>query len=177
MSRHRPLAAVSLVAMIALVVVADEPPRLGKKSTDADFAVRAARIHLTQNAIAQQIVSRAKDADLRQLGRILAQGHTQAYQRLQTDVLKLGFKLSDKLDVNDQQDIDRLAGEKGRFDAIALKRVIDAHGAAILLFEEETRKGSDPDMKTFASDMLPMLRKNHDSASNLWSKRFVNESK
>jgi hypothetical protein len=69
---------------------------------------------------------------------------------------------------NLQNSLDRLAGLKGgQFDAAFKQQVIADHEKVIVLFEEQAKHGTDPDLKAFAQKYLPHLREHVEMARAL----------
>lgn len=65
-----------------------------------------------------------------------------------------------------------LANVQGRvFDKACLDAQVVDHQAALALFESEARNGADPDIKAFAAQSLPMLRRHLAMAQRLDPKR------
>ena len=69
------------------------------------------------------------------------------------------------------QSLEKLKGETGAtFDKIYVDLMADDHPKDISLFEKESESGKDPQLKAFAKENLPTLKRHLEHAKSLQKK-------
>jgi putative membrane protein len=94
--------------------------------------------------------------------------HTKTTDQLKGMAPKLGIELPQQLDKTHQAAIDKLKAQSGAaFERIYKTDQVKGHREAIAMFERYARSGDNPDLKKWASDTLPTLRKHLQHAEAL----------
>jgi len=95
---------------------------------------------------------------------MMVKDHTSAGDDLKSIASKKSVTLP--TDAGDhQKHIDDMNKETGpKFDKDYMKMMVDGHKKVVDELEKESQKGTDPDVKNFASEKLPTIRMHLDSA-------------
>src|SRR5215204_1649351 len=85
--------------------------------------------------------------------------HSQANTELMTLASSKGITLPTALDEKQQKDANKLQGNTGaEFDRAFAKMMVSHHKKDVSDFEKQSTKGTDPDLKAFATKTLPTLQ-------------------
>jgi len=129
-------------------------------SADRQFLIMAAKADMTEAHEGQMAETRAGRADVKELGKTLSQDHTESYERLTALAAKTGISIPKGINVSRDRTIEALARLKGtQFDRAFARDEVGAHRQAIAMFKREAEHGQDPDVKAYASKMVPVLEK------------------
>jgi putative membrane protein len=136
-----------------------------KNEKDAQFLVNAAEINMQEIKLGQLAQKKAMAADVKSLGQMLAESHTKALSDLKGLAQSKTISLPDST-TNDAMDAyKKLDDKKGAdFDKKYCEMMVDGHKDAIDKFEKAASDASDPQIKQWASSMIPDLRKHLDQA-------------
>jgi putative membrane protein len=101
---------------------------------------------------------------VKNFGEMMVRDHSAANDDLKAIARQKNVTLPDNLGKH-QDHYNDLSKKKGAdFDKAYMKMMVDDHQDDIKAFEKIAENGTDPDIKTFASQKLPTLRKHLDSA-------------
>lgn len=140
------------------------PSRIDDKRFAKDAAV-GALMNVELGKLASQKASRD---DIKQFGQKMVDDHTKANDQLKQLAGKENISLPDGLDSKHQSRVDKLSKLSGEdFDKAYVKDQLKDQQAQIRDFNAESQNGSDPNVKAFASNMLPTLQQNLELAKNL----------
>lgn len=129
-------------------------------NADKQFLVTAAKTDMTEAHQGQMAENQAKRADLKDLGKTLAQDHTDSYVQLSELAAKTGTSIPKGINAARNPAIQQLVHLKGdSFDRQFARDEITAHRQAIAAFKREAAHGQDPDVKAYANKMIPVLEK------------------
>jgi putative membrane protein len=118
------------------------------------YEVRAAELAQKQQGL---------DATEKQFAQMMIDDHGKANRQLKEIADRKGVPVSDTLQSKEQQMLDKLQGLKGdEFTREYHAQQVQAHDQTIALFEKESREAKDEDLRTFAQNTLPTLRKHRD---------------
>ena len=110
-------------------------------------------------AIGKVAVQKAQNSDVRQFGQRMVDDHAKANDQLTGVASKDNLVLPTALNTKDQATIDRLSSLTGSaFDRDYMWRVVVDHEADIARFQHEANSGTNPDLKSWASNTLPTLQ-------------------
>lgn len=127
---------------------------------DKDFMVAAAKANMTEAHEGQMAENQGSADAVKSLGRTLDQDHSQAYGQLETLAQKLGVTIPNGIDTAKDATIRQLEKLKGpAFDKAFTRDEVATHHAAIAEFKREAEHGTDPDVKAYASQTVPVLEK------------------
>ncbi|MFN7994227.1 MAG: DUF4142 domain-containing protein [Bryobacteraceae bacterium] len=138
------------------------------KMDDKKFAKDAALGGLTEVQLGKLAAERASRDDIKQFGQRLAEDHTKANEQLKQLAGKQNISLPDALDSKHQARVDKLAKLSGSdFEKAFIKDQVKDHEMEIRNFTAEAQSGTDPEVKTYASNVLPTLQEHLQAAKNL----------
>jgi putative membrane protein len=159
----------TLMALIAALEVAwnvfAQAPQLN--AVDKAFVDAAASNGLAEIQLAKLAAGRASHAAVRQFAARLEADHTQANLEVRKITDSQGIDVAQEMGPY-QAAAKRLTELDGAaFDRAYLQHVIQEHEEAIAQFTREAQEGQNPQLKAFASKMLPKLRQHQQTAQQL----------
>ncbi len=140
--------------------------------TPEKFAKKALQGGLMEVKAGQLAAQKAESSSVKQYGDKLARDHQKACDQLKPIAQKKGITVSDQLEQKHQAHLDhlsRLSGEQ--FDKEFLKQAAMHHKKDIKMFEQQSKEGEDPSIRSFASETLPVLREHLKIAEQLQEDR------
>jgi putative membrane protein len=146
----------------AIAVAAESSPSQAAKiaKDDADFITEAARGGMMEVQLGKAAQERAAKSQVKDFGRRMQTDHSKANSELKKIAAKKDIKLPTDLEGKQKSTVDKLAKLKGdEFDREYMNTMVDDHKEDIEKFQQEADKGKDPDVKKFAKDHLPVLKK------------------
>jgi putative membrane protein len=153
---------IAMVYVLSLTPVFGAEMAKGEKTPgeDADFVREAALGGMMEVQLGKTAQDKAAKPQVKEFGRHMQTDHSKANDELKKIAAKKGIKLPTALEGKPKATFDRLAKLKGdEFDREYMKAMVDDHKQDIEKFERESDKGKDPDVKKFAQDQLPTLKK------------------
>jgi putative membrane protein len=136
-----------------------------KSEKDAEFLVKAAEINLEEIKLGKLAQQRSVNKDVKDLGKMMETDHDKAFGELSELALKkmitIPHENTDK--INDAYDKFNKMNAKD-FDKKYCDEMVDGHQNAISLFDKASTDSSDPDIKSWAAEMLPKLHEHLDHA-------------
>jgi putative membrane protein len=108
---------------------------------------------------AGQLATQKGDSSVQAVGTRMVTDHTKANDQLMGLTQDLGATAPTSLTARQQAMVTKLQGESGSsFDQTYLAQQKTAHLRAIKVFQTEIADGSNPELKSFASTTLPILK-------------------
>jgi len=157
---------IAAAALVATTVSGQAPTTSTTEKrpvSDALFAAAAADSGLAEVTISQIGLTRATDADLKRFSQTMIDDHSKANAELMSLANVRGVALPRTIDPRSQFCAQSLAGLSGEeFDRCYAKAQCAAHEEAITAFETEIERGQDPEIKAFASRVLPKIKQHHE---------------
>jgi putative membrane protein len=137
--------------------VSARPETKERHHTDAGFAQQAAAAGKKEVDSATFASREASNTEVKALAQRLVKDHTATNQELDSIMRDRKGASTDPAPAPPKAETWRT--ETGAsFDRAYVKYVIDQHEEAIELFEEQSAKGTDPELKAWAKAKLPTLR-------------------
>ena len=137
-------------------------------SPDQKFLMEAAMAGLLEVELGRWAAQIGTSDAVKQFGRRMVTDHTKANDELKQLATSKGITLPTALDQKNQLEVSKLARMKGAdFDKGYSKKMLSEHNKAVSLFQKESTKGADPDVKAFATKALPTLQEHLDMAKAL----------
>jgi len=138
------------------------------KVDDKKFAKDAALGGMTEVQLGKLATQKASRDDIKQFGQKIVDDHTKANDQLKELASKENIPIPDALDSKHQARIDKLSKLSGEnFDKAFVKDQLKDHQAEIRDFSAEAQSGTDANVKTFASNVLPTLQQHLDQVKDL----------
>lgn len=142
------------------------PPKLS--SADAAFLDQAATINLAEIAEGQLAAKRAPRPTVRQFGRQMVTDHTRINQALTQLARSKGVSVPTAPTQEQAAELMELEHVRGRaFDRRYVADQVMGHEQAIALYQGEATHGSDPEVRGFAQQGLPILQQHLSMAQAL----------
>ena len=111
---------------------------------------------------------KASRDDIKQFGQKIVDDHTKANDQLKEVATKENIPIPDALDSKHQARIDKLSKLSGEdFDKAFVKDQLKDHQAEVRDFSAEAQSGTDANVKTFASNVLPTLQQHLEQVKDL----------
>ena len=127
---------------------------------DADFARAAASGGMMEVELGKIAQERASNPQVKEFGRRMQTDHSKANDELKKIAAKKGIKLPSQLEGKQKSTVDKLSKLKGEeFDRAYMAIMVDDHKEDIEKFQRQAEKGEDPDLRKFAKEQLPILKK------------------
>ena len=162
----------SMAKMDTTPKVADTPAP--PAFSDNDFATQAAEGGMTEVKAGELAVKMGTAASVKSLGKMMVTDHTKAGNELKAIAAKNNITLPTAIPADKQQKLDALATLKGAdFDKAFVDMMEEGHTNTIALFMTEGAKGTNADLKAFATKTLPTL--NHHMEMVTSAKDAVNK--
>lgn len=131
-----------------------------KQSEDGNFVREAAMIDTAEIKLGELAQDHGGSDAVRKFGARMVKDHTRSSQLLHEVAKKQGITLPEKkLDAKHQQLFEQLSKLRGaEFDRMYTKDMVMGHQKALEKFETEAKSGQNPQIRTFAKEMLPTLQ-------------------
>ncbi|HJU15625.1 MAG TPA: DUF4142 domain-containing protein [Stellaceae bacterium] len=136
-------------------------------SQDQKFVTAAGAANLAEVQLGKLAEQKAANPAVKEFGRWMATDHTLANKRL---AAVTGTQQQPKLttqQISLKQKLQNLNG--AQFDRQYVQAMVNSHEKAIKKFTTETQKGQDQALKSYASNMLPVLHQHLKEAQKLES--------
>lgn len=142
------------------------------KSGDKSFVEKAAQSGNAEVIAAKLAQQKSSNPAVKSFAETMVKDHSAAAAKLSSIASKKGVTVSEDDTGKYKGDLDKLAKLEGAdFDKAFASRVgVSAHKDAVSLFDKESRKGTDGDLKSFAGATLPTLRHHLEMAQALEKK-------
>lgn len=140
------------------------------KVNDNKFAKKAAEGGMEEVALGNLAAKKGSTPEVRQFGQKLVDDHTKANDELKKIAAQQNIDLPSSLSAKQQKKIDKFAKLSGaKFDKAFTKHEVKDHQKDIQEFKQEAQYGTNPAVKQFASNALPVLQQHLNDAKNLKS--------
>lgn len=127
----------------------------------SNFVLLAGSLDLLQTRSSNQAISKASNPDVRKFAQEVIEDHSNTLRELRGLAASKSLKYPDVLLPKHQLMLNRLSEEKPKdFDKTYMELQEAAHKELEELFEDASKRHSDPEMKEFATRNLEILRKN-----------------
>jgi putative membrane protein len=127
-------------------------------NADKAFMRMAAQADMTEAHLGQMAESQASQSQVKDFGQKLTHDHTDAYEQLAALAAKTGSAIPKGIDIRKMSAVEQLMKLKGtQFDRVFVQDEIRGHQKALAEFKREAQHGQDPDVKAYASKMIPVL--------------------
>jgi len=126
---------------------------------DATFVVNTANAGMTEVQLGQLAQQKGMSKDVKDFGAMMEKDHTAAGDKLKALAQSKNITLPAGLSSDSQKAVDDLQQKTGKdFDKAYINLMVDDHKKVISSFEDESKKGTDADIRSFADNTLTTLR-------------------
>ncbi|MBA3581219.1 MAG: DUF4142 domain-containing protein [Gammaproteobacteria bacterium] len=134
-------------------------------ANDADFFQKAAQIGLFELRAAEVASTRAIMKNTKSYASMLAMEHNKNNDQLKALAASKNVQLPDQLNDDHQKHLKDLQKENYKdFDESYIEEMIEGHKDAIYLFEKTAKDSKDADIRAYANNTLPALKKHLQAA-------------
>ena len=158
------LMSASLVGMLMTGASAGEK----NAPLDNDFLIKVASCHNADIEISKLADKRSASSPVKDFASMLIKEHKTSYDRvgMLLKTRKLGVVTG--LEKETRDELKRIGGLEGNdFDRAYLQCMVKEHKYAIRFFENQVKNGKEQEIRSFAQEMLPDLRKHLTKAEDL----------
>ena len=128
-------------------------------SQDQKFLMDAAMSGLKEVELGRVAAQQGTSDQVKQFGQMMVDHHTKANTELMSLASSKGVTLPTALDDKHREDVTKLSARSGaEFDREFSKMMLKDHDKAVSMFEKQSEKGGDADVKAFAAKALPTLQ-------------------
>jgi len=128
-------------------------------SDDAQFAVTAANDGMAEVALAKLALQKTANLKIKDFANMMVTDHSKANDELMALAKSKNITLPATVSDDKQKEADDLSKKSGAdFDKAYVDKMVDGHKKAVDLFDGESKNGTDPDLKGFATKTLPTLQ-------------------
>jgi putative membrane protein len=125
---------------------------------DNTFVTKAAMGGMMEVQLGNYAKDHASNADVKAFGQRMVDDHSKANDELKSIAASKGITLPTSLSAKEQATYDRLTKLNGaEFDRAYMKDMVSDHRTDVAEFRRESQKGTDPEIKQFATKTLPTL--------------------
>jgi putative membrane protein len=160
----------SLVAILVIggFVAGTYAGEKADRPLDKDFLIKVATCNQAGIEVSGLANKRSESSQVKDFATMVCKDHKASGDQL-AELLK-GRKLAIAagFDKETKEEVKRLGKLEGNeFDRAYLHCMVKGHKEAIAIFENEAKNGKDDDIRTYAKDVLPHLRKHFAKAEEL----------
>jgi putative membrane protein len=150
------------LVLCAAVAFGAESKSSGEKiaKDDADFIKDAAGGGMMEVQLGKAAQEQGSKSQVKEFGRRMQKDHSKANDALKKIAAKKDVKIPTELEGKQKSTFDKLTKLRGdEFDREYMSSMVDDHREDIQKFQKEADNGKDSDVKKFAKDHLPILKK------------------
>jgi putative membrane protein len=126
---------------------------------DQKFVREAAQGGMTEVLLGQIASKKAFDDSVRQFAQLVVKDHTKAGKQLKDVATEKGVRLPTEVAFEQKALFARLEPlEDAEFDRAYIMEMVKNHELDVKEFQKEADAGRDPDVKSWATKMLPLLQ-------------------
>jgi len=142
-----------------------------ERLSDQQFVMLASAMDLAEIKLGKIALKNASRPEVKQFAEKMIADHTKSSMELLKVAGKKGLQPAQQPDNKHQALASEMATLKGAaFDRAYLKHMVMDHKMAVALFDAQARQGEDQDLKAFAADTLPVVRRHLKMAEELAGK-------
>jgi putative membrane protein len=168
MTKH--VLCIAFTGLLVSVAGAQQNQANRMTTSDNSFVTKAAEGGMAEVELGNLAVQKASDPKVKEFGQRMVTDHTKADDQLKSVAASKGITLPTALDSKDEATKHRLENLSGAaFDHAYMEDMVRDHKTDVSEFKRESDHGSDPDVKTFASQTLPILQQHLQLAENTYS--------
>lgn len=135
---------------------------------DEKFLKEAAGDNLAEVKLGELAEQHAASDSVKEFGKRMATDHQKAYDELKQLASQKGVMVPTALDRTHQALYDRLAKLNGAdFDRAYMKEMVKDHDKDVKEFQKQANSGKDPDLKSWASTTLSILKEHQQQAKQV----------
>lgn len=140
----------------------------GLSASDRRFIKEAAEGGMSEVELGRLAQLKGSIEDVKKFGQRMVEDHTKANDKLKELAASKTLTLPEKPSATQEAAKDRLMKLSGaEFDRAYMRNMVQDHKSDVTAFRTESKSGHDPDVKAFATQMLPTLLDHLKSAQGI----------
>lgn len=144
---------------------------------DAKFLVSAAEINLEEIQLGKLARQNGSSAEVKELGKMMEDAHTKSLKDLTALAKRKDITIPTASSEKANDAYNKLKEKSGKdFDKAYTNMMVEGHKDAIKLFEKASNDANDNDIKNWAAETLPELRKHLEHSTDCQKKCDKNDS-
>lgn len=144
---------------IARMAADDQTILVVKNDNDAQFLMDAAEMQLENINLGKLAQQKGNSPHVKELGKMMEQDHTKSLTDLKALAQSKSVSIPASITEDSKDAYEKLNGETGNdFGKAYSGMMVEHHEDAIELFEKAATESNDPEIRTWATNMLPGLR-------------------
>jgi putative membrane protein len=144
---------------------------------DQSFVHDAGEGGLAEVELGQLAVDKAADPRVKEFGQRMVTDHSKANDQLKQIASQRGISLPTSVSSKTKKEKERLSKLSGTdFDKAYMKLMVKDHEKDVSDFRQESQSGSDPLIKSFATQTLPTLQSHLKEAESIAPKGVMSEN-
>lgn len=141
----------------------------GVQSEDQEFVLKAAEGGMLEVELGNLAAKNASSPKVKEYGKMMVKDHSKVNQELMQLAGKKKINVPTALSTAGKQQLDSLSSQQGeKFDLLYMNMMIASHEQTIGLFQTESNKGQDKELKSWADSKIPALKKHLEHAKTLF---------
>jgi putative membrane protein len=138
-------------------------------SPDSKFVANAAEGGLLEVQLGELAQKNGMSSEIKDFGKTMVTDHSKVNDELKALAKRKNIKVPATLSAAKKQKYDSLAAMKGeKFDMLYMNMMIASHEQTIGLFQTESNKGQDAELKKWADLKVPALKHHLEMAMKLF---------
>jgi len=130
------------------------------KEKDSDYLVAAAEVDMKEIELGKLAQQKSTNADVKALGKMMVEQHEKASAETKALAAKKNITLPASLTEKGQDAFKDLNDKTGHdFDKAYTDKMVEGHEKMIEKMEKASEKAEDADIRMWAANMIPTLRK------------------
>jgi putative membrane protein len=143
---------------------------------DAKFIREAAEGNNAEIGLAEVVVRKSADPQVKHYAQMLIRDHRQSNRELEQIATARGVTWPVPVKKSDARELERAENMNPReLDRLVINRWVKDHRSDIKEFESAAKRATDPQVKEFALSSIPTLRQHLSGAENLASAGVIRE--
>lgn len=128
-------------------------------TSDNSFVRKAAEANYAEIQLGKLAQDKGTNPAVKNFGQRMVTDHTKAYDELKPIASKDNITMPDRMNVKDQALYDRLSKVSGtQFDREYMRNMVKDHESDVAEFQRESTKAKEQNVRTYASNTLPVLQ-------------------
>lgn len=162
------LAVASCILLGSALFAAEKTEKMAKPMTDQEFVDFAAQTDMTEAHLGQMAQEKGDAQAVKDYGQMLTSDHTNDYNTITSVATKANLTVPKGIDAAHDRMIAPMDKMKGAaFDHMFLRDMVSGHDHAISVYKKEANDAQNADLKSYATQALPVLEKHLNAAQDL----------
>jgi Predicted outer membrane protein len=130
-----------------------------RASNQDDFWKNAARMDMAEIALGNLALQKSQNEEVKKFAQMMVDEHTKTSEELKSLAAAKNVTLPSDLESRHQDALDRLNSRSGAdFDRQYMRQMVGDHERAVKMYQRQSERGTDAELKDFAAKTLPALQ-------------------